>query len=103
MEGEKTDIVIGIHEDIDDVEQTVTIPDIATTLLGKETEDHMANAGETTTIVDHVAYSGLIPGKKYTMTGTLMTDPETDGTDEPDKTDKTDGTEQAGTAHPLFS
>ena len=102
MEGEKTDIVIGIHEDIDDVEQTVTIPDIATTLLGKETEDHMANAGETTTIVDHVAYSGLIPGKKYTMTGTLMTDPETDGTDEPDKTDKTDGTEQAGTAQPLL-
>ena len=102
MEGEKTDIVIGIHEDIDDVEQTVTIPDIATTLLGKETEDHMANAGETTNIVDHVAYSGLIPGKKYTMTGTLMTDPETDGTDEPDKTDKTDGTEQAGTAQPLL-
>lgn len=101
-EGEKTDIVIGIHEDINDVEQTVTIPDIATTLLGKETEDHIANAGETTTIVDHVAYSGLIPGKKYTMTGTLMTEPETDGTDEPDKTDKTDGTEQAGTAQPLL-
>lgn len=101
-EGEKTDIVIGIHEDINDVEQTVTIPDIATTLLGKETEDHMANAGETTTIVDHVAYSGLIPGKKYTMTGTLMTESETDGTDEPDKTDKTDGTEQAGTAQPLL-
>lgn len=101
-EGERTDITIGIHEDIDDVDQTVTIPDIATTLLGKETEDHMANAGETTTIVDHVAYSGLVPGRKYTMTGTLMTEPETDGTDEPDKTDKTDGTEQAGTAQPLL-
>lgn len=75
-EGEKTDIIIGIHEDINDVEQTVTIPDIATTLVGKETEDHMANAGEKTTIVDHVAYSGLVPGKKYTMTGTLMTENE---------------------------
>lgn len=101
-EGEKTDIIIGIHEDIDDVDQTVTIPDIATTLLGKDTEDHMTNAGETTTIVDHVAYSGLVPGRKYTMTGTLMTETETDGTDEPDKTDKTDGTEQAGTAQPLL-
>lgn len=101
-EGEKTDIVIGIHEDIDDVEQTVTIPDIATTLLGKETEDHMANAGETTTIVDHVAYSGLIPGKKYTMTGTLMTESETDEPDELDKTDKTDGTQQTETAQPLL-
>lgn len=79
-EGEKTDIIIGIHEDINDVEQTVTIPEIATTLLGKETEDHMANAGGKTTIVDHVTYSGLVPGKKYTMTGTLMTEPETDGT-----------------------
>ena len=75
-EGEKTDIIIGIHEDINDVEQTVIIPDIATTLLGKETEDHMANAGDKTTIVDHVAYSGLVPGKKYTMTGTLMTENE---------------------------
>ena len=75
-EGEKTDVIIGIHEDINDVEQTVTIPDIATMLLGKETEDHMTNAGEKTTIVDHVAYSGLVPGKKYTMTGTLMTEDE---------------------------
>ncbi|MCM1494492.1 MAG: VaFE repeat-containing surface-anchored protein [Bacteroides sp.] len=82
MEGEKRDIIIGIHEDINDVEQTVTIPEIATTLLGKETEDHMANAGGKTTIVDHVAYSGLVPGKKYTMTGTLMMEPETDGTEQ---------------------
>lgn len=92
-EGEKTDIIISIHEDINDVEQTVTIPDIATRLLGKETEDHMANAGEKTTIVDHVSYSGLVPGKKYTMTGTLMTEPETD---------KTDGTGQTETAQPLL-
>lgn len=75
-EGEKKEWLIGIHEDIGDIDQTVSIPKIETTLMGKETEDHVSNAGEKITLVDHVAYKGLIPGKTYTMTGTLMTEDE---------------------------
>ncbi len=75
-EGEKKEWLIGIHEDIGDIDQTVSVPKIETTLMGKETEDHVSNAGKKITLVDHVAYKGLIPGKTYTMTGTLMTENE---------------------------
>lgn len=72
---EKTkEYIIGIHKDISDVNQTVSIPGIKTSLVGRETEDHFANAGEKVTIVDHVTYTGLVPGKKYTVSGTLMTE-----------------------------
>ena len=74
--GGTKDILVGFHEDIDDVDQTVSIPDIQTTLLDHKTDDHIAKADEKVTLVDHVAYKGLIPGKQYTVSGTLMLETE---------------------------
>ena len=68
----KTRTVIVVHEDIDDEEQTVHFPDGRTIALDSETRSHTANADEEVTIIDEVKYINLIPGKMYTVTGTLM-------------------------------
>lgn len=64
--------VVAEHEDINDEDQTVYVPDIGTTAVDSETGDHIANGDETVTIIDTVEYRSLIPGKTYTMSGTLM-------------------------------
>ncbi|MGN0273892.1 MAG: VaFE repeat-containing surface-anchored protein [Chordicoccus sp.] len=64
---------IASHEDISDTDQTVYVPKIGTTAVSKATGDHMASALEkTATLVDTVKYTNLIPGKSYTVSGTLM-------------------------------
>ena len=68
----ETRTVIVIHEDIDDEEQTVHFPDGRTTALDSDTRSHTANADEEVTIFDEVKFINLIPGKMYTVTGTLM-------------------------------
>ena len=64
--------IVGIHEDEDDEEQTVTVSDISTTATGPDREHHEILAEESVTIVDTVAYTGLIPGVEYTLVGKLM-------------------------------
>ncbi|MCR5059159.1 MAG: VaFE repeat-containing surface-anchored protein [Clostridiales bacterium] len=66
------DVLVVEHNDIDDVDQTVYLPRIRTTLLGQETKAHVAPKSEQITLVDTVAYENLLPGKKYTLTGTLV-------------------------------
>ena len=68
----KKDKEIAIHHDINDDEQTVTYPDIKTTATDKETGSHDTQDGKEVTIVDTVEYTGLKPGKEYTMSGMLM-------------------------------
>lgn len=63
--------IIAQHKDINDVEQTVTIPKIRTTLLSGE-ENHVALADNEITLTDTIAYTNLIPGREYTATGTLV-------------------------------
>ena len=63
---------VAVHEDIKDEGQTVSVPEIATTLVDKETENHFACATEKVTHIDTVNYSGLITGKKYTVKGKLV-------------------------------
>lgn len=59
------------HEDIDDEDQTVTVPKIGTTLTGDV--DHEADASKKTiTLTDTVKYENLEVGKTYTVTGTLI-------------------------------
>lgn len=60
------------HKDKDDENQTVTFPSIQTTARDSKTEDHVANATDSVSIIDTVTYSGLKVGKTYTITGTLM-------------------------------
>lgn len=64
--------VVAEHKDIEDEGQTVYVPEIATTAVDDESGSHTANADKTVTIVDTVKYENLIPGKTYTVKGTLM-------------------------------
>ena len=68
----QTEASIAEHKDITDEGQTIYIPRIGTTALDKETGNHNSNPDEKVTIVDTVTYKGLIPGKEYTVKGTLM-------------------------------
>ena len=68
----QTEASIAEHKDITDEGQTIYIPRIGTTALDKETGNHSSNPDEKVTIVDTVTYKGLIPGKEYTVKGTLM-------------------------------
>ncbi|MCM1181225.1 MAG: VaFE repeat-containing surface-anchored protein [Clostridium sp.] len=62
--------VIAKHEDIEDTEQTVYVPKIGT----KASVDGKSEAvgKKDTKLVDKVEYTNLVPGKKYTVKGTLM-------------------------------
>ena len=67
-----TDKLIAVHADIDDEAQTVHIPLIFTSVKDKYTDSHMSLAGSDVTLTDTVAYRNLVPGKTYTISGTLM-------------------------------
>ena len=67
-----TDKLIAVHADIDDEAQTVHIPLIFTSVKDKDTDSHMSLAGSDVTLTDTVVYRNLVPGKTYTVSGTLM-------------------------------
>lgn len=67
-----TDKLIAVHADIDDEAQTVHIPLIFTSVKDKDTDSHMSLADSDVTLTDTVAYRNLVPGKTYTISGTLM-------------------------------
>lgn len=64
-------VLIAVHADINDVDQTVYIPDLKTTLKDTVTGEHVA-AETTVELVDTVKYSNLLPGKEYTVSGVLV-------------------------------
>ena len=64
--------VVGVHEDIEDVEQTVNVPGLKTNASSKTTGSQMAPAKDKEVIVDKVTYKNLIIGKEYTIKGKLM-------------------------------
>ncbi len=67
------DVIIADHTDINDEEQTVTIPEIGTTLVGSEGEKYVVVVNTDITLVDTVAYKNLrTDGREYTVTGILM-------------------------------
>ena len=63
---------VGRHHDLTDEGQTVYIPEIHTTAADQKTEINHTKSEETATIIDTVHYSHLLPGKEYTVKGTLM-------------------------------
>ena len=97
--GDKTDIVvfeslercgteIASHKDIEDGKQTVTVthPEIGTTAVDGADGDKNVITDDTTEVIDTVEYTGLIPGKEYTLKGTLhvkVTDEEGNVTEKP--------------------
>lgn len=67
-------VVLGIHANIDDADQTVHVPNIGTTVASDKGlhEVQVPQSGDTTvTLTDTVSYENLTPGREYTMSGTL--------------------------------
>ena len=60
------------HDDLTAKSQTLSIPEIGTTLTDKETGEHISYADSDVTLVDTVSYKNLIVGKEYTVKGVLM-------------------------------
>ena len=84
---ELSGIEVAVHADINDYAQTVTVeyPEIGTTAADGYDGDQYVVADGSSTVVDTVSYTGLIPGKEYTVTGTLhvkKTDDEGNVTEE---------------------
>lgn len=61
-----------VHADIDDVDQTVNIVDIATQARDAETGTNVGTVGEHVKLIDTVAYTGLTPGNTYKLFTMLM-------------------------------
>ena len=66
------EILVAVHEDINDTNQSVTIPDVHTSAESENTGDKEGMTVENYTLVDTVYYSNLIVGKEYTITGTIV-------------------------------
>ena len=66
--------LVASHEDIDDAGQTVAVdqPTIGTELTDSTDGDHEATPSTTTTLIDTVTYTGLVPGRSYRVEGVLM-------------------------------
>lgn len=67
------DTYIALHDDISDVNQTVSVVDVHTTALGDGSNEHIAKAAEKVVINDTVKYRGLTVGETYDVVGKLMT------------------------------
>ena len=65
-----------VHADIDDVDQTVSVVDIATQARDGETGTNVGTIGENVKLSDTVAYTGLTPGNAYKLF-TMLMDKET--------------------------
>ena len=65
-------VVVGLHADINDEDQTVKVPKVGTTLTD-ESGSHTVNtkAGTEVNLNDVIAYSNLTVGTKYTAEGEL--------------------------------
>ena len=62
------------HEDINDVEQTVTVKrvNLGTVAKDKADENNVIEPEEEQTVVDTVSYTALMKGEKYTLRGVIM-------------------------------
>ena len=72
----KGETPVASHSDISDKKQTVEVtgsPEIKTTAVNKATNGKTVVRGDSVTIVDTVAYTGLVPGQKYKLVGELHT------------------------------
>ena len=63
---------VAVHAEIEDDAQTVYLPKIQTEAKDAVTEIDHTEALPKAKIIDTVSYSSLLPGKEYTVTGTLM-------------------------------
>ena len=64
-------VEVAVHADLSDEDQTVHVPHIGTTATDASTGKHETNATSKVTIIDKVAYEGLVPGCEYQLEGAL--------------------------------
>ena len=64
-------VEVAVHADISDEDQTVHFVDIHTTATDQGDGDKLVTGTEIT-VVDEVAYEGLVPGTEYTLEATLV-------------------------------
>lgn len=65
-------VKVATHSDLKDKSQTVHFPEIHTSAIDGYTKDEVGTVAEKATVVDTVYYDNLVPGREYTITGTLM-------------------------------
>lgn len=63
---------IAEHTDINAASQTIHFPRIRTSASDADTKIHMSCADEEITIIDEVEYENLLPGRGYSIKGTLV-------------------------------
>lgn len=68
---ESNNVTLAVHADLEDENQTVTVPDMGTTLVEETSETKTVTYGEECTLVDTIAYEGLTVGQTYTVEGQL--------------------------------
>lgn len=66
-------VLLAEHKEIADEDQTIRIPAVRTTFLDSGTGSHTGTAGTEQKVEDTVQYTGLIPGKEYSITATVKT------------------------------
>ena len=66
------DVKVAAHADINDEDQSIYYPEVTTDAEDGLTKDHTGTIDEKVTVKDVVTYSNVIPGKEYTVLGTLM-------------------------------
>lgn len=64
--------LVGEHKDLTDEDQTVAIPEIRTHAVAQDTKTHETQASAETVVLDTVTWEGLLPGRRYEMTGVLV-------------------------------
>lgn len=71
---ERDGVEIAVHADIEDKAQTVTVkhPFITTSAIDHHDSDKDVVTDDDTVIIDTVKYSGLIPGREYTLKGSMQ-------------------------------
>ena len=68
------DVEFASHEDLEDKNQTITIPkiEIGTKVINKDTNNQTADVKSNNTFVDTVSYKGLVPGYEFILKGKIM-------------------------------
>ena len=69
---EVKEVLIAVHEDYNDENQTICVPQIKTTAKDAKSGTSMFYAEKSAKIVDTVSYRNLVPGKKYKVVGTAV-------------------------------
>lgn len=66
------DVELAVHADINDEDQSIAFPEIATAARDDADGDKAVSAEKKACITDTVKYEGLAAGEKYTIKGVLM-------------------------------